>query len=388
MRCESDERQGRYLAAIRPIAKGEVVLSSEAFACCPMDTQRQFVCAHCLKQADGYFTFNLSCTKCNEVFYCSEECQQAAVHPKHVCKLLRLLRKEGLEEVQQTQLILCALTALAIAEAPVDAATEASLMPLLTTHSSCDRENNTHTCGENLNKVSEQGHTRPEGTMFRRIAATVSKRLSRVLADSGCELPTTESCLQVMHQLEANGYGWWGPARQCVATAVFPLGSFFNHSCAANVGRLQRVVSAQKPQFDYYALRDIEPGEQASVFYSRPDIVTSQRQATLMKSYNFRCVCWRCSSTGTDVEQARETEFLSKVVCGDPECRGVVVPVAEQGLSICAACGVEYPFDHKYEDFLAEDRSTDAAELMSLNEIQRLCGTMPAECAGIKQGDD
>eukprot|EP00658_Telonema_sp_P-2_P061323 TRINITY_DN50031_c0_g2_i1.p2 TRINITY_DN50031_c0_g2~~TRINITY_DN50031_c0_g2_i1.p2 ORF type:complete len:165 (+),score=19.17 TRINITY_DN50031_c0_g2_i1:167-661(+) len=156
-------------------------------------------------------------------------------------------------------------------------------------------------------------------------------------AEAACSI---EHCLRTLHQLEANGYGWWAKDRLCIGTGAFPLGSFFNHSCSANVGRLQKCERGQPPRFEYYALADIEPGAPANVFYTRPDQVTSQRQATLLRSYNFKCDCWRCTSSGSSEEMSRENSFLTAILCSDENCLGVVVYSNECGQTVCSSCGV------------------------------------------------
>lgn len=73
--CDYDPQQGRFLVATRPIHRGELVLSSSAFACSPLEDQREFVCAHCLKQASGFFTLKHKCEKCMQ-HWCSELCAE------------------------------------------------------------------------------------------------------------------------------------------------------------------------------------------------------------------------------------------------------------------------------------------------------------------------
>jgi hypothetical protein len=78
------------------------------------------------------------------------------------------------------------------------------------------------------------------------------------------------------------GYGCW------------PSASYFNHSCALNVGK-KRVGRA----WEFVAERDVREGEELSITYlsgEERSMSWGNRVALLKKNWGFECGCARCSA--------------------------------------------------------------------------------------------
>lgn len=82
---------------------------------------------------------------------------------------------------------------------------------------------------------------------------------------------------------EIMGYGVW------------PTASYFNHSCAPNLGK-KRVGR----QWVFYAVREVQAGEELSISYlggDEDDLDTMQRRQKLKDSWGFDCACLRCGQS-------------------------------------------------------------------------------------------
>lgn len=96
-----------------------------------------------------------------------------------------------------------------------------------------------------------------------------------------------------------NTFGITGKNGDDVGTGIFPLASFFNHSCAPNV---MRVAADNKLVF--IASRPIDKHQQLfvcyrSIFSASPK---PERQQQLLKSYRFTCSCEACTKNFPTLE--------------------------------------------------------------------------------------
>jgi len=320
---EYTAQTGRYVVAQRMVPKGTVVHTAECFSLTVMSGHQEFTCAGCLKQAEGYSPLRLSCDKCEQAYFCSPEC--AEMHDKEQCRLQRAVHKKNeLDGVGAAQVLLTCATQLK--QLRVDDA----LVNDLTTAGASD--------------AAIESRDRWDSLLV--VVRSVMKKMAKA-AEDGIEAPGSAALKTLWLQLEANSYGWWSKDRQCTAVGLFPSASYFNHSCAANLGRRQ--VVAFPPRFEYVALRDIEEGEELTVFYTRPDVLGETRRKTLKSSYAFDCECWRCkfemdldpiSEERRGELQEMEEQFMRDTVCQESEeCSGVLIPVEGGEGRCCSNCG-------------------------------------------------
>lgn len=129
---------------------------------------------------------------------------------------------------------------------------------------------------------------------------------------------------------QANGFGVWNATGRGVAAGLFPCSSFFNHSCAPNIGRAMsgRVVT-------FFAAKAIAAGEPVCLSYVDFKLPREDRVAKLFATYSFVCRCPRCSDP--DALDHRERYDLS--LC--EECKSKILwpSLEEPTLGTCPCCG-------------------------------------------------
>ncbi|KAF8960707.1 hypothetical protein BDZ97DRAFT_1290131 [Flammula alnicola] len=106
---------------------------------------------------------------------------------------------------------------------------------------------------------------------------------------SSCEVPRA-----LMGRDHGNVFGIWDMATddegsEMLGWAAYVSGSIFNHDCAPN---LKKVRNGRGIQF--YALRDIHPGEELCISYAEA-ISVEDRMVQLEKDWFFICRCARCA---------------------------------------------------------------------------------------------
>ncbi|KAJ3306726.1 hypothetical protein HDV03_004357 [Kappamyces sp. JEL0829] len=124
---------------------------------------------------------------------------------------------------------------------------------------------------------------------------------------------------------ECNSFGLYtfcykgsGQPRQGFGLALFPTAIFFNHSCDPNVGR--RYTS--DGHMEFFALRAIGAGEEASITYMDLNVQREERQAYLRDVFHFQCTCSRCESES----QGSYLFDSSLTICGRENCLAPLAP--------------------------------------------------------------
>lgn len=77
-----------------------------------------------------------------------------------------------------------------------------------------------------------------------------------------------------------------------IGGGIFPLGSFFNHSCAQNVVRI-----SVEGKLAFVVVRPIEKNQQLFICYRENFLETGkrERQADIQTTYGFKCSCEACA---------------------------------------------------------------------------------------------
>ncbi|KAJ3128534.1 hypothetical protein HK098_004164 [Nowakowskiella sp. JEL0407] len=184
----------------------------------------------------------------------------------------------------------------------------------------------------------------------------------------------TTMLVELICKEECNSFGLYtfdfkgfDVSRQGYALGVYPNAVFFNHSCQPNVGHVTRnsrflealredgfgtIGKDVKPEMVFYAVRDIEPGEELTITYmelSPPggvnvDVLENlrKRRENLKEVFFFECDCRRCK------EESRGVNTFDLVVleCQKGKCKGWFVPkklarvkTVAEGSWVCEGCG-------------------------------------------------
>ena len=80
---------------------------------------------------------------------------------------------------------------------------------------------------------------------------------------------------------------------QDIATGLFGLGSFFNHSCAPNCQIIQKMEDKSGYGI-FQTISDVKEGEELCIQYAGQNDTYQDRQNYLMWMYGFQCQCSKC----------------------------------------------------------------------------------------------
>jgi hypothetical protein len=139
---------------------------------------------------------------------------------------------------------------------------------------------------------------------------------------------------------QANGFGVWNANGAGVAAGFYPCSSYFNHSCAPNIGR--EMVGRRMVLF---AAKRINIGEFMTLSYVDFKLSKEERRSKLKATYSFDCKCDRCVHPDPDAFQS-----LFDV----PRCQSckakILRPLRSEPQDMptrgrCPCCGEVFPLD-------------------------------------------
>eukprot|EP01025_Chloroclados_australasicus_P010355 TRINITY_DN14176_c1_g1_i10.p2 TRINITY_DN14176_c1_g1~~TRINITY_DN14176_c1_g1_i10.p2 ORF type:complete len:513 (-),score=47.05 TRINITY_DN14176_c1_g1_i10:458-1996(-) len=129
-----------------------------------------------------------------------------------------------------------------------------------------------------------------------------------------------------------------------IALGVFPVASFFNHSCKPNI-QLRFV----NDQVIARTIRQVERGQQLNISYG-PQIGaqnTNTRKELLQKQYYFTCRCQGCC----DKQQQLLENQAEGYECANKACQNGVTLAENVSSQICQQCGNEIPLQQTKQIF-------------------------------------
>ncbi|CUI14606.1 Hypothetical protein, putative [Bodo saltans] len=128
----------------------------------------------------------------------------------------------------------------------------------------------------------------------------------------------------------ANGFGLWNAKGNGVATGFFPRSSFFNHSCAPNIGR--EMVGRRAV---FFAAKHIRTGEAVCLSYIDFKLHRDERRMKLKATYTFDCACPRCS----DPDAIDHRERYDLALCQDCKSKVLRPEISENpSVAHCPCC--------------------------------------------------
>jgi len=303
--------RGRIAVAIRDIKQGEIFLRTAPYGYCLSDNSVHYVCDHCTKP--NYLKgFSIHCENCRRVYYCSEVCKDAAKsHHYHECGPLKKLdSKFSAYEFQMAGLVIRTLSR----------KKRDNLQP-----EGCLSVNYSDT----RHLISHYDDFQPEKIIcFETITDHI---LSMKDEDSFLDVPK-EEIMEILSKTECNCYGYWGiPGESGIG--VFPLASYFNHSCSPNSFRFEDGL-----QIYFRASMDITVGSEILTTYIDTHESYDYRQSVMREGFFFSCCCNRCN-----VEKDHPRSLLNSkskpplISCPLPECKGSF----QEDSDLCSVCGLK-----------------------------------------------
>lgn len=122
---------------------------------------------------------------------------------------------------------------------------------------------------------------------------------------------------------------------------LFPVGARFNHSCRPNVSRFWEEAAGEEW---FVASVDIPPSTELTIYYNALDSPRAERQAYLLRTLGFKCMCERCDLAPDEVEKSdqrmrfyAQIEALIPTLFAEPH---KLVTLAKAGLNLLAEEGL------------------------------------------------
>eukprot|EP00026_Physarum_polycephalum_P003824 Phypoly_transcript_03840.p1 GENE.Phypoly_transcript_03840~~Phypoly_transcript_03840.p1 ORF type:complete len:767 (+),score=95.81 Phypoly_transcript_03840:20-2320(+) len=316
---QTSTSRGRELVSSTDLRAGDCVLSEIAFAvalrsiehntsfcfyCCSLLSELKSVCSHCL------YTF------------CSDACKNSNAH-KLECPYLK-----SIEEYSNIASIIFSKSVLVLRTA---------------INSLQDKDN-----FEKIQQLTTHKQVRDTSPI-----AALAYQFSDYLP-SGVVLNVDE-IVDLFCIIDINSFGLsLDPTAQPHATGIFPVASFFSHSCTPNI--YYTTITPNTLQF--YALQDIKKNEPLFISYIDIMYPTWQRQQTLVRTKHFLCTCERCT------DPSEQKRYISALRC---TCKGYVLP---------HPAPIEPHFQHKNfvypVSWICENRCNNSETFLATNDAVQI----------------
>ncbi|EGC35483.1 hypothetical protein DICPUDRAFT_33308 [Dictyostelium purpureum] len=348
LELKKSETEGRYIIATRDIDVGENLLKCKAYFSMPCEIYKKITCGNCVKiikrpqQEKKKKVKEYKCNVCNEIWYCSEFCKKESqpIHAHYECKFFKKIKAPKLSEW----------------EIDPDTFTEVRMMVGVISRFYQERVLNKKFNLSNYLKEQQekrllnQEELSSEDTLddiFDLVENTIddgsnkaAKELIDIITDyianlfnlvitssDNHDLPTPELkkeavekvisvIRELIHKVRCNQFGIWTKNDKCIAVAISPSSSFFNHSCIPNCINIR-----DGNKMTFKALYPVKKGEPLAISYLDLDLPVESRKEYLKYGYYFDCGCPRCDEK-TNQDECMDN-WISKFYCQRKKCVGL-----------------------------------------------------------------
>ena len=288
----SVQGRGRCAVAAKALPPGSVVtrFSGRPYASCPLPSQRERLCAYCLRSAG---TKKLArCSKCKWAHYCGAACQRGDWEShKHECRVLATGKLDGLADAPAADVLLagrCLRRRQANSQPGDDDACFDAL--------------------EAADRLSESD----------RALGALAASFGGLLPPGDSPDAAADAAAHLIAKFSRNNFGVLNEMLTVVGAGCYPPAALLNHSCAPNC-----VLAFDGAQLEIRTLVHVDAGAELTHSYVDLCLCTSERRATLRERYGFECRCERCngglrSADGHNVDELLENRIESDQT-GDKE---------------------------------------------------------------------
>lgn len=305
--------KGRQMIASRDIEANEVLLADSPYCWVVDDSAKEFVCQNCFLEKDPELLDFLPCSDCNQVYYCSAECQaiDSPQHTQDECAILKAMETEEYSSAIITEMKLLIRTL-----------SRKTMEALHDNNGPMPNDNGLRY--EDYCQLVSNRESFPQATIesleywicdyIRRLGEWVGNR-----TEDNIEL------LDILLRNRCNAFYIQGRLRECPATqnmtgvsrgcGIYVRNSFFNHSCKPNVNYW---VVENSLRVECTSAMAVAAGSELCISYIDTAQDLQARRAKLVESYLFTCDCQRCleeeanGPTTTEEDATTENEVLSK----------------------------------------------------------------------------
>lgn len=279
IRLETRAGRGRCVVAKRSIRRGERVMIAEPMACVVHDKYLDEVCHACFKRVKEGEIWRCK-GGCGGVLYCSKACETAARQGHEgECDVLKAWRLQATASgggKRQTRGLRMFMRLACAYSRDANAARLAGELE----------------CGPGGEAGAEQTfgqHADAVNRFVRDGAKMERRRLSGVIA----------RCQRNMHGI-VNFEG------QHFGTGLYPVASFFNHSCKPNC-----IVSFTGPTLCVHSIEEVGAGQELTIAYIELYAPRAWRRQQLLEGKGFECGCDRCLNDAGEAELIEGEEGVS-----------------------------------------------------------------------------
>ncbi|CAE7636249.1 unnamed protein product [Symbiodinium sp. CCMP2456] len=292
--------KGRGVFAASQIPRFEGVLTARIWAVALALPARPFRCRSCFR-VSGHGALLQACSVCGEAYFCATCRQSAETEEKHRHECLLLQRLEGFSSKQ----------------VPTEVRANVALLISLHAFLQTDPTGNV----SDLLDLVQEPLSRPGARRRARLRAVAAKLFLEILkdADSALRLQSpppprrleAEVLTAVLAAVPLNAFGLGPEGRD--GHGLAPAASYTNHSCVPNC-----VEQIGGGCVHFFALRDIEPGEEITFAYLDLSLPLEDRKRLVKTSWDFSCDCARCRlGPGLRASRrSRDCEFCAQALRG------------------------------------------------------------------------
>lgn len=331
--------KGRQMIAARDITANEVLLADSPYCWVVDDSAKEFVCQNCFLEKDPELSTFVGCPDCNQVFYCSEECQNidSVQHSQDECGILKAMETEEYSAAIITEMKLLVRTLSRKSTEKLYQKKPPKEFPVM--------PNDNGLTYEDYCQLVSNRENFPQATIesleywicdyIRRLGEWVGHR-----KESNIEL------LDILLRNRCNAFYIQGRLREHPATkdmvgqsrgcGIYVRNSFFNHSCRPNVNYW---VVENSLRVECTAGEAVAQGEELCISYIDTQQDLASRRAKLQESYLFTCDCARCTEEeagGGETAEANggDEEEASEDAGGEVEEKGEQLSEELNGLKV------------------------------------------------------
>eukprot|EP01102_Stenamoeba_stenopodia_P007114 TRINITY_DN1984_c0_g2_i3.p1 TRINITY_DN1984_c0_g2~~TRINITY_DN1984_c0_g2_i3.p1 ORF type:complete len:472 (-),score=56.73 TRINITY_DN1984_c0_g2_i3:66-1481(-) len=349
-----DPNRGRYVVASRNLEAGEIVMKAEAYAVAVCENFKLTACSNCWKQSTRRYPDSFACPKCKQMFYCSKECMEEAFtnkknfsssyHDPIECHSLLRIRsranKFSMDDNSEIRVVIQAICRRfrELFGWDVDPLVKDEAAPLQLPTNPPKKEKWSLSFDDWGKLVGNR--ERRDFNNQRSIRKEAEFVMKVMPPDSYIGL-TVEDIMDMFMKLKCNCFGVWSPKRRCLATAVYPTASFFNHSCLCNCCR----VTEDARSISIRTIHPVAKGSELCISYVEVKEKAEQRKVELELFYFFSCLCPRCSPNDAapptnavttfsgSYYKIREEFLVDHLTCPIRNCAGVLYPLHPKAVS-------------------------------------------------------
>ncbi|KAG5676952.1 hypothetical protein PVAND_006745 [Polypedilum vanderplanki] len=306
IKLQKSKKFGRHLITIERLKAGDVIAIEKPFYKYIMNSSRYSHCTNCLKSEK----LNLfPCKKCNYTMFCSKECLSKG-HRFHQfeCDIDIDLEQDSCIFKKNHRVVFEALGIFGrISELQTFLEENPDKKTIFDFNFSCIK--NSDTIDKNLTLAIHSLQKNPLPKELEPLMKEHCKLMTSITKNQKHKKFLDNFMRQQMKVIITNSFGLTENENE-IGSGIFPFASYFNHSCAPNVGKI-----TVNGHLVFIVLRPIEKNQQLFVCYRQNffHCDLQERQDEILKSYGFVCTCEACEKNYPNIEKLPRYEKTLKI---------------------------------------------------------------------------